>query len=64
MKIRAIVIDDEPIARDVIKNYIQQVNSMELVGEFENAMDSLFFIKANPVDLVVRIPVCRHSAVY
>lgn len=52
MKVRVLAIDDEPIARDVIKNYIQQVNSLELVGEFENAVDSHLFIKSNLVDLI------------
>jgi len=52
MKVRVIIIDDEPIARDVVKSYIKQINSLELVGEFENAIDSHVFIKSNPVDLI------------
>jgi len=52
MRFKVLVIDDEPIAREVIKSYITQVNSLELVGEFENAIDSHSYIKAHPVDLM------------
>jgi DNA-binding LytR/AlgR family response regulator len=52
MKFKVLVVDDEPIARDVIKSYIAQVNSLELTGEFENAIDSHSFIKSHRVDLI------------
>jgi two-component system LytT family response regulator len=41
MKIRAIVIDDEPLAREGMKNYIKQVDSLEFVSAFSNPLQAL-----------------------
>lgn len=44
MKIKCIIIDDEPLARKGLKEYIADVDFLQLVGEFDNpvkAMDML-----------------------
>lgn len=51
-KITCIIIDDEPLAIKVIENYLQQVNNIDLVQTFSNAIDGLNFIKENTVDLI------------
>lgn len=52
MNLRAIVIDDEPLAINVLKNYIQQVNEITLVETFSNAMDASSFLRDNEVDIM------------
>jgi DNA-binding LytR/AlgR family response regulator len=41
---KCIVVDDEPIARDIVKQYISQMPNLTLAGEFKNALDVLSII--------------------
>jgi DNA-binding LytR/AlgR family response regulator len=50
--IKAIAIDDEPKAIQVIKHHVTNVDNLELVSHFYNATDALRFLKQNPVDLI------------
>ncbi|WP_422081335.1 LytR/AlgR family response regulator transcription factor [Ulvibacterium sp.] len=52
MQLRAIVIDDEPLAINVLKNYIGQVKELELVETFLNAIDASSYLQSNEVDIV------------
>ena len=54
-----IVVDDEPMARDVLRRYIEKIPTLELTGECSNAIDALVFLQNNKVDLVfldIRMP--------
>src|SRR5688572_3393032 len=51
-KISCLVIDDEPPARDILKKYIAEINTLELAGEFSNAVETLSFLQSNSVDLM------------
>jgi len=50
--VRCLIIDDEPLAINVIKNYLLNINDVELVNTFNNAIDALNFLKENSVDLI------------
>ena len=53
------VVDDEPMARDVLRRYIEKIPTLELTGECSNAIDALVFLQNNKVDLVfldIRMP--------
>jgi len=53
------VVDDEPMARDVIRRYIERVPTLRLVSECNSAIDALVFLQNNPVDLIfldIRMP--------
>ena len=52
MKVRCLIIDDEPLAINVIKNYLQQIESINLVDVFNNAIDALNFLENQSVDLI------------
>jgi len=52
MKIKCLVIDDERLARVYLKNYIQKVPELELLGEYNNALKSIEDIKRGDVDLI------------
>lgn len=47
-----IIVDDEPIARRGIKKLAEQFDSLELIGNFENAEAAGMFMVSNQVDLV------------
>ena len=51
-KIKCLVIDDEPPARDILKKYIAGVELLELAGECSNAVETLSFLQSNSVDLL------------
>ena len=51
-KIRCLIIDDEPPARDVLKKHIAEVGALELMGESSNAVEALSFLQIHPVDLL------------
>jgi len=47
-----LVVDDEPMARDVLRRYIEKVPTLKLAGESVNAIDALVFLQNNEVDLI------------
>jgi DNA-binding LytR/AlgR family response regulator len=52
MKINCIAIDDEPLALDIIREYCSKVPFLNLIRTFDNAMDSIEFIRNNKLDLL------------
>ena len=50
--IRAIAIDDEPIALDIIESHANKIPFLELKAGFTNAYQALEFLKTNSVDLL------------
>ncbi|TDE03767.1 LytR/AlgR family response regulator transcription factor [Flavobacterium hiemivividum] len=52
MKLKFLIIDDEPLAVNVIKNYLQQIENAEIVATFNNAIDGLNFLNNNTVDVI------------
>ncbi len=52
MKITCIAIDDEPLALDKIRAYIERVGYLQLLASFDNGIDAIPFLKENKVDLV------------
>lgn len=52
MKINCIAIEDEPLALKKIKEFIEQVDFLNLLEGFDNAIDAIGFLKRNTVDLI------------
>ena len=52
MTITCIAVDDEPPALLQMKNYISRVPFLNLMGTFDNAMDTIQFLKNSHVDLL------------
>lgn len=50
--VKCLIVDDEPMARDVIRRYIGQVPTLQLTGECGNAIDATIFLQQHPVDLI------------
>jgi len=51
-KMKCIVVDDEPLARKVLKKYIDKVPSLELVKQCSNAMEAAACLHEFSVDLM------------
>ena len=59
MAIKCLIVDDEPMARDVIRRYIDKLPVLQLMGECGNALDAMVFLHEHPVDLIfldIRMP--------
>ncbi|MGX1928538.1 LytR/AlgR family response regulator transcription factor [Flagellimonas sp. 2504JD4-2] len=52
MELRVIIVDDEPLAINVLKNYVEQVKQLHLVQTFSNAIDATSFLQENEVDII------------
>jgi len=53
MKLRCIIIDDEPLARQGLEDYIADVDFLELMGSFRSAMEANSFLQENSPDLLL-----------
>lgn len=47
-----IIIDDEPLARELIKSYIEKTPHLNLTGSFESAADAIKTVMTEPVDII------------
>lgn len=59
MKIKSIIIDDEPLARELLEGYIKEIPSLELLAVCKDALEAGAFIRENEVDVMfldIRMP--------
>lgn len=59
MSLRCLIIDDEPLAHDIILTYLDDIPFLEVVGQFYRATEALDFLSRNEVDLIfldIRMP--------
>jgi two-component system, LytTR family, response regulator len=52
MKIKCVLIDDEPLAIKVLLNYFENFLDFEVIGTFNNSLEGLDFINSNTVDAI------------
>jgi two-component system, LytTR family, response regulator len=52
MKIKTLIVDDEPLARDRVKRFLREESDIQIVGESGNGAEAIKFIKAERPDLV------------
>lgn len=58
--IKCLIVDDEPLAIDLIKSHINQVPQLEIVTTCQNAMEAFELLKRQPIDLLfldIQMPV-------
>lgn len=53
MILNCLIVDDEPIARDILRTYISQVPYLNLAGECSDAFEAMQVINRQPVDLII-----------
>lgn len=52
MRIKCIIIEDEPLALERTKGYVLKLPFLQLLGTFDNGIHALAFLKTNAVDLI------------
>jgi two-component system, LytTR family, response regulator len=52
MPLKCIAIDDEPLALDLIKEYVAKTPGLQLIQTFDDAISGGEFLRSNPVDLL------------
>ena|ERR1700733_9889523 len=52
MKLKCVIIDDEPIARQLIAEFVDDIDYLELLGEAENPAKAIRLMTENEVDLI------------
>lgn len=50
--INCVIIDDEPLAREGMSNYVREVDFLRLVGVCENPLELTRLLEEQPVDLI------------
>jgi len=52
MKYKCLIVDDEPLARQVLKGYIDLMDSLQLVKECANSFEAASYLHKNNVDIM------------
>jgi DNA-binding LytR/AlgR family response regulator len=53
MKINCAIVDDEPLALDLLEHFVAKVPYLDLAGRCENALEAAELIREKPVDLLL-----------
>jgi DNA-binding LytR/AlgR family response regulator len=51
-RLKCIIVDDEPLAIEVMESYVSKVEQLELVNTFRNAVSAFSFLQQQKVDLL------------
>ena len=52
MTLKCLIVDDEPLARECITNYIEKVDFLKLVGTGQNPLEVMRLLSEGPPDLI------------
>ena len=52
MKLKCIIIDDEPVARKVLQGFIEEIDFLELTGQAENPLKAMPLLHDNEIDII------------
>ena len=52
MPLKCLIIDDEPLARKGLKEYVSEVEGLELLGEFEHPLKAMDILSTAHIDLL------------
>ena len=53
MKLKCVIVDDEPIARKVLQEYIEEIDFLELAGQAENPLKAMTILNAQDIDILL-----------
>lgn len=51
-KVKCIIVEDEPLARQVLEGYISRVPFLELQGSYEDAIEAIDHLRDHPINLM------------
>jgi DNA-binding LytR/AlgR family response regulator len=49
---KCIIVDDEPLAIEILESYVSKIDQLQLAGTFRNAIAAFTFLQQNQVDLI------------
>ena len=52
MNLKCLVVDDEPLALEILESYIEKLTNLQLVQTCSNALDAFEVIQQQPIDLM------------
>lgn len=52
MKLKCIIIDDEPIARKVLQEFVEEIDYLELTDQAENPLKAMSLLSENDIDII------------
>ena len=52
MKLKCIIVDDEPLARSFLERYCQKLGTLEVMGSFPDAESALNYLTCNEIDIL------------
>jgi DNA-binding LytR/AlgR family response regulator len=52
MKLKCIIIDDEPIARKVLQEFVEEIDYLELAGQAENPLKAITLLNSDDIDII------------
>ena len=52
MRTKCIIVDDEPLAIEILESYVAKVEQLQLVSTFRNAISAFTFLQQQSVDLI------------
>jgi DNA-binding LytR/AlgR family response regulator len=52
MRLKCLIVDDEPPALKILQTYLEAAGNLELAGSCSNALEAMQFLKQQPVDLI------------
>src|SRR5687767_8163287 len=52
MAIKCIIVDDEPLAIEIVESYVNRIDQLQLEGTFRNAVQAFAYLQQHPVDLI------------
>jgi DNA-binding LytR/AlgR family response regulator len=53
MKLNCLIIDDEPVARNGMEEYVNEVDFLNLIGKCENPLKAASYLKDQQIDLLL-----------
>ena len=51
-KIKCIIVDDEPMAREILVSYVEKISNLELIKSCKNALEAFDVINEQKIDLL------------
>ena len=52
MKLRVVIVDDEPMARNFLEHYCEKCDKLQITGSFPSAETALDYLKNNEIDIL------------
>ncbi len=50
--IHCIIVDDEPVAREILENHLQKIDAFKIIASCKNAMEAFSIINSHKIDVI------------